>query len=102
MSWLPKVREREYGHGLRPRTCAELDTARPDPWFRYLGFRWLVLPSRRNVSANPGETSRAPRVSYAASAQPFAAENWSDESRGRQCLRTESGREPAVRQPARR
>src|SRR5205809_6467371 len=56
----------------------------------------------RNVRGSLGGTSRAPQASSAASVRPFAAENWSDEGHDHQSLRTESGREPVVRQPARR
>src|SRR5216684_6450383 len=71
------------------------------PW-----FRWLALQSRRNESANSGGISRVLRASSAPSARPcaglFAAEHWSVDCHDYPSLRTESGREPAVRQPARR
>src|SRR2546425_2750821 len=52
----------------------------------------------------PGGTSRVPPASSSPSARPLAAENWSDESHAHayQGLRTESGRERTVREPARR
>ena len=70
--------------GIQPRFNCLLEPAqnrqraaiRLDPW-----FRWLELQARRNVSANSGGTSRAPRASSAPSARPcarsFAAEYWS-------------------------